>query len=141
MVMSVYCSKIKINTNGEVEIIDITSKIQEEINKSNIKNGIVCVFVPGSTGTITTIEYEPGLMKDLPKALEKIAPKNDYYQHHETWHDDNGHSHVRASLMGPSITLPIQKGKMIHGTWQQVVFVELDTRPRNRELIINIVGE
>ncbi len=139
--MSVYCGKIKINTNGEVEIIDITPKIQEEINKSNMKNGIVCVFVPGSTGTITTIEYEPGLMKDLPKALEKIAPKKDYYNHHETWHDDNGHSHVRASLMGPSITLPFLKGKLIHGTWQQVVFVELDTRPRNRELIVNIVGE
>lgn len=139
--MGVYCGKININTNGEVEIIDITPKIQEEINKSNIKNGIVCVFVPGSTGTITTIEYEPGLMKDLPKALERIAPKKDYYNHHETWHDDNGHSHVRASLMGPSTTLPIRKGKLIHGTWQQVVFVELDTRPRNRELIVNIVGE
>ena len=139
--MTVYCGEIKINTNGEVEIIDITSKIYKEINKSNIKNGIVCVFVPGSTGAITTIEYEPGLMKDLPKALEKIASKNDYYYHHETWHDDNGHSHIRASLMGPSITLPIREGKLTHGTWQQVVFIELDTRPRNRELIVNIVGE
>jgi len=139
--MSVYCGEIKINTNGEVDMIDITSKIHQEINKSNIKNGIVCVFVPGSTGTITTIEYEPGLMKDLPKTLEHIAPKKNYYHHHETWHDDNGHSHVRASLMGPSITLPIRNGKLIHGTWQQVVFVELDTSPRNRELLVNIVGE
>lgn len=139
--MSVYCGEIEINTNGEVDMIDITSKIYQEINKSNIKNGIVCVFVPGSTGAITTIEYEPGLMKDLPKTLEHIAPKKNYYHHHETWHDDNGHSHVRASLMGPSITLPIRKGKLIHGTWQQVVFVELDTSPRNRELLVNIVGE
>jgi secondary thiamine-phosphate synthase enzyme len=139
--MSVYSGEIKINTKGEVDMIDITSQINEEINKSKIKNGIVCVFVPGSTGTITTIEYEPGLMKDLPKTLENIAPKKEYYHHHETWHDDNGHSHIRASLMGPSIAMPIRKGKLIHGTWQQVVFVELDTRPRNRELILNIVGE
>jgi len=97
--------------------------------------------VPGSTGTLTTIEYEPGLMKDLPKAFERIAPKKEYYNHHETWHDDNGHSHVRASIMGPSITIPIKNGKLLHGTWQQIVFVELDTRPRNRNLIVEIVGE
>jgi secondary thiamine-phosphate synthase enzyme len=139
--MSVFYDEINIETNGEVDIVDITEDIQKIINKSKIKDGIICVFVPGSTGTITTIEYEPGLMKDFPRALQKIASKEDHYDHHETWHDDNGHSHVRASLMGPSITTPVKNGKLIHGTWQQVVFVELDTRPRKRNLNVQIVGE
>ena len=139
--MSVHYDEINIQTHGEVDIVDITANVQKVITKSKIKDGIVCVFVSGSTGTITTIEYEPGLMHDLPEALEKIAPKNIYYKHHETWHDDNGHSHVRASLMGPSVTLPIKNGKLVHGTWQQVVFVELDTRPRSRTIVVQIVGE
>ena len=139
--MSVYSGELSIKTNGEVDIIDITNDLQKHVSKSKIKDGILCVFVPGSTGTITTIEYEPGLIKDLPEALEKIAPKKQYYYHHETWHDDNGHSHVRASIMGPSISIPVIKGKIIHGTWQQFVFVELDTNPRNRKLIVQIVGE
>jgi len=139
--MSIYYDEINVKTKGEVDIIDITQDIQNTITKSKLKNGIACVFVPGSTGTLTTIEYEPGLMKDLPAALEKIAPKKQYYHHHETWHDDNGHSHVRASLMGASITVPIKNGKLIHGTWQQIVFVELDTKNRNRNLIVEIIGE
>ena len=139
--MSVFYDEINVKTKGEVDIIDITDEIQDKILKSKIKKGIACVFVPGSTGTLTTIEYEPGLMKDFPAALEKIAPKKQYYNHHETWHDDNGHSHVRASLMGPSITLPVKDGRLIHGTWQQIVFVELDTKNRNRNLIIEITGE
>lgn len=139
--MGVYCDEINIETNGETDIVDITSKVQKIITISKIKNGIVCIFVPGSTGSITTIEYEPGLMKDLPRALEKIAPKNIHYEHHETWHDDNGRSHVKASIMGPSSTFPIKNAKLIHGTWQQLVFIELDTRPRNRNIIVNVVGE
>ena len=139
--MSVYCGEVNIETNGDVDTVDITSDVQDVISKSKIKDGIVCVFVPGSTGSITSIEYEPGLMKDFPRALEKIAPKGIHYDHHETWHDDNGHSHVRASLMGPSTTFPIKNGKLIHGTWQQLVFVELDTGPRNRNIIVQIVGE
>jgi len=139
--MSVHCDEINIETNGEADIVDITSKVQKVITISKIKNGIACIFVPGSTGTITTIEYEPGLMKDLPRALEKIAPRDIYYDHHETWHDDNGRSHVKASIMGPSSTFPIKNGKLIHGTWQQLVFIELDTKPRNRNIIVHIVGE
>jgi len=139
--MGVFSDELNIKTNGEVDIIDITEEIQKSVNKSKLKDGIICVFVPGSTGTLTTIEYEPGLIKDLPLALEKIAPKNIYYNHHETWHDDNGHSHVRASLMGPSIAVPFRDKKLIHGTWQQIIFVELDTSPRNRRIIIQIVGE
>jgi secondary thiamine-phosphate synthase enzyme len=136
-----YNDELNIKTNGEVDIIDITNEIQRITNKSKIKNGIVCIFVPGSTGSITTIEYEPGLKKDFPRALQRLAPKGEYYNHHETWHDDNGHSHVRASLMGPSLTIPIIDGRLIHGTWQQIVFVELDTNPRNRNLIVQIVGD
>ena len=139
--MSTYNDEINIKTRGEVDIIDITNQVQSIVNKSKIKNGITCIFVPGSTGTITTIEYEPGLKKDLPRALQKIAPKGEHYDHHETWHDDNGHSHVRASLMGPGITIPLIDGKIIHGTWQQIVFVEFDTSPRNRNLIVQIVGD
>ncbi len=139
--MVVHSDEIKIETHGEVDIINITDNIQKIINKSKLKNGIACVFVPGSTGTITTIEYEPGLKKDLPRALQTIAPKGVHYDHHETWHDDNGHSHIRASLMGPSLTIPVKDGQLVHGTWQQIVFVELDTRPRNRNIIVQIIGE
>jgi secondary thiamine-phosphate synthase enzyme len=139
--MSTYNDEINITTKGEVDIIDITNQIQNIVDKSKIKNGIACIFVPGSTGSITTIEYEPGLKKDFPRALQKIAPMGEHYDHHETWHDDNGHSHVRASLMGPGISVPIIDKRVIHGTWQQIVFVELDTSPRNRNLIVQIVGE
>jgi secondary thiamine-phosphate synthase enzyme len=139
--MVVYNEELNIKTKGEVDIIDITKNLEKIVKKSKINDGLISVFVPGSTGSITTIEYEPGLKKDFPEALEKIAPKSQYYNHHETWHDDNGHSHVRASLMGPGVTIPLIKGKIIHGTWQQIVFVEFDTRPRNRDLIVQIIGE
>jgi secondary thiamine-phosphate synthase enzyme len=139
--MAVYNSEINIKSKGENDIIDITEHVQKVVSESKLKEGICLVFVPGSTGGITTIEYEPGLKKDLPRILQKIAPKDEHYDHHETWHDDNGHSHIRASLIGPSITLPIKEGKIIHGTWQQIVFIELDTSPRKRNIIVQIVGE
>ena len=139
--MSVYCGEVNIETNGDVDIIDITSDVQDVISKSKIKDGIVCVFVPGSTGSITSIEYEPGLMKDFPRALEKIAPKGIHYDHHETWHDDNGVSHVRATLMGPSISVPFVDGTLTLGTWQQIVLCDFDTSPRQRELVVQLIGE
>ena len=139
--MGVFFDEINIKTKGEPDIIDITASIQNIVDRSPLKDGLACIIVAGSTGAITTIEYEPGLMKDLPRALEKIAPKGIHYDHHETWHDDNGHSHVRASLMGPSKTFPFRGGKLIHGTWQQIIFVEFDTRSRNRNLIVQILGE
>jgi secondary thiamine-phosphate synthase enzyme len=139
--MKIYSDEIIIKSKGESDIVDITESVQKSIIKSKIKNGITCVFVPGSTGTITTIEYEPGLKEDFPKALNKIAPKNIEYKHHNTWQDDNGRSHVKASLMGPSLTLPVKNGDLIHGTWQQLVFIELDTKSRNRRIIIQILGE
>ncbi|UCB59174.1 MAG: YjbQ family protein [Thermoplasmatales archaeon] len=139
--MTVYHNEINIASKGENDIIDITADVQEIVSESGLKEGICNIFVPGSTGTISTIEYEPGLMKDFPTALEKIAPKNQEYLHHETWHDDNGRSHVKATLMGASLTIPFQNNRIIHGTWQQIVFIELDTSARSRILIVQLVGE
>ena len=139
--MSVYHATIDVNSKGENDIIDITDRIQNCIHQSSLNHGVCCVYVPGSTGTISTIEYEPGLQSDVPNMLEKIAPRNQEYKHHETWHDDNGRSHCKATLMGPGITIPFQNKKLIHGTWQQIVFMELDTSPRNRSIIVQLVGE
>lgn len=139
--MSTYYAELDFNTKGEVEIVDLTSKVDKIVKTSKIKNGIVCVFCPGSTGAITTIEYEPGLLDDLPKALERLFPKNITYRHHLRWHDGNGHSHVRASFIGPSISIPLINGNLTLGTWQQIVFVELDNRARSRKVIVQITGD
>jgi secondary thiamine-phosphate synthase enzyme len=139
--MATYYEEIQFSTKGENDMKDITEDIQTIISNSSLNNGILCVFVPGSTGSLTTIEFEPGLQKDFPQAMNKIAPKDQYYAHHETWHDDNGRSHVKASIMGPSITLPFHQGKLIHGTWQQITFIDFDTRPRNRRVIVQLIGE
>ncbi len=139
--MKVYQGEIELETKGENDMIDLTDEVQRVVKESGIKEGIACIFVPGSTGAITTIEYEPGLMKDMPRALERIAPKNEYYHHHETWHDYNGHSHVRASIIGPSLTVPITDGKIVHGTWQQIVFIEMDVRSRHRRILVKVLGE
>ena len=141
MEISVYADNITFVTKKESDIIDITQNVKKIIDKSKVKNGIVNIFIAGSTGSITTIEFEPGLKSDFPEALERISPIDIYYKHHETWNDDNGRSHVKASLIGPSLSLPINDGKMIHGTWQQIVFIEHDTRPRNRKIIVTIIGE
>jgi len=136
-----YQEEFELRTKGENDIIDITDIVKRIVDRSGIRNGLVNVFVPGSTGAITTMEYEPGLKKDLAKALERIAPSDIYYFHHERWGDDNGRSHVKASIVGPSITIPLHNGRLILGTWQQVVFLELDTRPRTRRIIVTILGE
>jgi secondary thiamine-phosphate synthase enzyme len=139
--MTICYEELNVHTHKEGEIIDLTNAIEAFVHSSYIHDGLVCIFVPGSTGAVTTMEYEAGLQKDIPRALERIAPKNITYAHHETWHDDNGRSHVRASILGPSITVPIHDGHLIHGTWQQIVFIELDTHPRIRTLVIQIIGE
>lgn len=141
--MTVFHSEIQLRETHETEIIDITSEIQSEIARSGVKDGIVSIFVAGSTGAIISLEYEPGLIKDIPALLEQLAPKypaNNYF-HEQTWHDGNGHSHVRASLLGPSMTVPIRQGQLIHGTWQQIAFMELDIKSRKRRLFITIIGE
>jgi secondary thiamine-phosphate synthase enzyme len=138
--LSVYSGKINLRTSGEVDIIDITSKVSAHVKKSRIKDGIVCVFVPGATGAVTTIEYEDGLLQDFPDALERLIPKNIKYEHHLRWRDGNGHSHVRASFLGPSLSVPLNSGELVLGTWQQIVFVELDNHSRQRDLLVQIVG-
>ncbi len=139
--MTVVTKQLSLQTRGEVDILDVTGRVAEAVAESKLKNGIITVFVPGSTGALTTIEYEPGLLQDLPNALERLAPKKLMYEHEKRWHDGNGHSHVRASIMGPSITVPFVDGRLTLGTWQQLVFVELDVRRRNRNLVLQIIGE
>ena len=139
--MAVVTKQLSLQTEGEVDILDVTGRVAEAVTESKLKNGIITVFVPGSTGALTTIEYEPGLLQDLPNALERLAPKKLMYEHEKRWHDGNGHSHVRASIMGPSITVPFVNGRLTLGTWQQLVFVELDVRRRNRNLVLQIIGE
>ena len=139
--MAVKTKQLSIHTRGEGDILDVTSKVADAVVETRLRNGIVTVFVPGSTGALTTIEYEPGLLKDLPNMLERIAPKNLVYEHEKRWHDGNGHSHVRASLIGPSLTVPFTNGRLTLGTWQQIIFMELDVRSRARNLILQIIGE
>jgi secondary thiamine-phosphate synthase enzyme len=132
---------ISVETQGNTDIIDITPYCQDIVDSTNLKDGIMTVFNPGSTGSLTTIEYEPNLVKDFQEALEVIAPSDKTYEHAKTWHDDNGSAHIRASLMGPSITVPFANNDLTLGTWQQIVFCDFDTRPRRRELIVQVMGE
>lgn len=138
--MSVFTKTITIMAKKD-EIADITEEVRKIVKESKFKNGIATVFVVGSTAAISTMEYEPGLLKDLPRALERIVPSDIEYAHHETWHDDNGKSHVRATLIGPSITVPFIDEKLTLGTWQQIVMMNLDTTDREREVVIQVIGE
>jgi secondary thiamine-phosphate synthase enzyme len=139
--MKVVSDTIKLQTEGEGDMIDMTSQLSNIVKESKIKNGTVTIFVLGSTAAVTTIEYESGLIHDFPVMLSRIVPKGIEYEHDNTWHDGNGHSHVRSSLIGPSITIPIIHGKLTLGTWQQVVLLEMDTRSRNRTVILQIMGK
>lgn len=139
--MRVETDKFSVQTKGFNDIIDITPRVEENLLHSGMKEGSVLVFVPGSTAGITTIEYEPGLMKDYPAFFERIAPQDITYQHNETWHDGNGFSHVRASLQGASFTVPFSDGRLILGTWQQIILVDFDNRSRTRQVITQFTGE
>ncbi len=132
---------ITLKTNGYTDIIDITDKVENIIKNSSLKNGIVNIFCPGSTGGITTIEYEPNLVKDIKEELENLFPYHKDYYHHLTWNDDNGSSHIRSALIKTSFTVPFKEKRLILGTWQQIIFLDFDTRGRNRELVITIIGE
>lgn len=140
-IMSVVTKRFQVKTRGNVDIKNITSEVGEAVRESGMKNGIATVFVPGATGAISTLEYEPGLLKDIPQALERIAPSDVPYEHHKTWGCDNGRSHVRATIMGPSLVVPFENQRLILGTWQQIVFLDLDTSVRTRELVVQIIGE
>jgi secondary thiamine-phosphate synthase enzyme len=139
--MTVVTKTIKIKSKSENDMIDITKQTAEAVINSKIKSGNVTIFVSGSTAALTTIEYEPGLKKDFPKLLQRIAPDNIEYGHEQMWHDGNGRSHVKASLVGPSLTVPFTDGQLLLGTWQQIVLIELDTRSRSRSLVLQIIGE
>ena len=139
--MKIKTQRIIIDTSGGVQVIDITSQVQKLLAESNLKDGLATVFIPGSTATVTTIEYEPGLIEDFSRLMEKIAPSNIPYNHDKRWGDGNGFSHVRAALIGPSMNVPFSDGKLSLGTWQQIVYVDFDTRPRKREIIVQVMGE
>jgi secondary thiamine-phosphate synthase enzyme len=132
---------ISINTKGFCDIIDINSQVLSIVKRSLIANGLVTIFCPGSTGSITTIEYESGVLQDLKDALERIAPSDIPYKHNERWGDGNGFSHVRAALMKPSLTVPLVNGKLTLGTWQQIVFIDFDNRGRHRGIVVQIIGD
>jgi secondary thiamine-phosphate synthase enzyme len=138
----VVTKKIQVSTKGDCQILDITPQAENAVAESGVSAGTATLFVIGSTAAITTTEYEPGLVNhDIKASFEKIAPANGRYEHEETWHDDNGHSHVRASLLGPSLTVPVVDGKLTLGRWQQIVLIDFDTSSRNRQVICQIVGE
>jgi len=132
--------KIKVKTRGNCDIVNITDRVSKIVADSEIDSGIVTLFNVSSTAGITTTEYEPGLVNyDIEAAFEKIAPQNARYEHEETWHDDNGHAHIRASLLGPSLSVPVVDGQLTLGTWQQIILIDFDTRPRTRTVVAQIV--
>jgi secondary thiamine-phosphate synthase enzyme len=139
--MPVRLNHIFLTTQGNTDILDITQQVVECIHSTNLTNGLVTIFCPSSTSGVTTIEYEPGVLQDLKRIFDEIIPKESIYQHDEAWHDGNGYSHVRAALVKASITVPLVEGRMTLGTWQQIVFIDFDTRPRKREIIVQILGE
>ena len=136
----IYTGEISLKTRGDGEIVDITAKVQKLVTDSGISNGIAIVFVTHSTVGITTVEFEPGLVADLDKLWERLAPKNIPYGHDAHWGDGNGYAHVRASLLGASLTVPITEKKLVLGTWQQVIIVDFDNRPRSRTVVVQVMG-
>jgi secondary thiamine-phosphate synthase enzyme len=139
--MAVLTDSVAVSTRGDSQMIDLTSEVQQLVARHGFREGQALVFVSGSTAGLTTVEFEPGLQRDLPAALERIAPRDLAYAHEETWHDDNGHSHVRASLLGASLAVPFKDGRLLLGTWQQIVLIDFDTRPRRREIVVQLSGE
>jgi secondary thiamine-phosphate synthase enzyme len=137
----VVTKKIGLQTKGNCDIIDITLEVQEQLSETDIRNGIVTLFVPGSTAGISTIEFESGLLSDFKAMWERNIPRDIQYKHDRAWGDGNGHSHVRASLLGASLTVPFSDKKLALGTWQQIVLVDFDNRPRSRQIVVQIMGE
>ncbi|MDE3089843.1 MAG: secondary thiamine-phosphate synthase enzyme YjbQ [Chloroflexota bacterium] len=133
--------ELHLRTRGGYDVQDITAQVARAVKESKLAAGIVTIFCPGSTGGLTTIEFEDGVIRDLRQVLDEITPPDRAYRHHLRWHDDNGHSHIRAALIGPSLTVPFVDGALTLGTWQQIVFCDFDTSPRSRSLVIQIIGE
>jgi secondary thiamine-phosphate synthase enzyme len=139
--MTIITTFISLNTQGNADIRDITDQLSSAIAKSRLTSGIATVFCPSSTSALTTIEYESGALSDLRQLFDEIVPSNREYAHNERWHDGNGHSHVRAALLGPSLTIPFVDGQMTLGTWQQIIYLDFDNRPRQRKLVVQLIGE
>ncbi|MBN1314872.1 MAG: YjbQ family protein [Anaerolineales bacterium] len=139
--MAVSTHALQLQTAGHCDTKDLTGAVTSVVKESNIRNGIVNVFCPGSTGGLTTIEYESGALADLRRLFDEIAPENREYLHNRRWGDGNGHSHIRAALLGPSLTVPLVDGQLLLGTWQQIILVDFDNRQRNRKIVVQIVGE
>jgi len=139
--MTIKTFSLSLNTRGATDIHDITDAIARQVAQSGLKDGTVTVFCPSSTSALTTIEYESGALDDLRRLLDEIIPENREYAHNARWHDGNGHSHVRAALLGPSLTIPFVNGQLTLGTWQQIIHVDFDNKPRRRELVLQVIGE
>lgn len=139
--MKIVNEKITLGTKGSPDLIDMTDRLRDILSKEKLKKGSLSVFVIGSTAAITTFEYENGLIKDMEELYERLIPMDKHYHHDDTWGDANGFSHMRAALQGPSLTIPFDNGKLMLGTWQQVVLAEFDNRPRQREVVVQIIGE
>ena len=138
--MKVRTAKLTEATEGFCDIIDITAKVVDRVQAERINDGLLTLFVSGSTAALTTVEYEPGLIQDLKELVEKLIPSDRRYHHDDRWGDDNGFSHVRAALFGPSLQIPIKDGRLVLGTWQQIVLLDFDNRPRTREIVVQIIG-
>ena len=137
----IHTASIDLSSKGHGHVLDITSQVARAIADGPLSDGIVTLFCPGSTGGLTTIEFEPGCVADMQRLFDEVAAPSREYKHHLTWGDDNGHAHVRAGLLGPSLTVPFVRGRLTLGTWQQIVFLDFDTRPRSRSLVAQLIGE
>jgi secondary thiamine-phosphate synthase enzyme len=138
--MEIVTEQFSVSSRGNSEVVDITEHVANLLAQRKLREGIAVVFVAGSTASLTTTEFEPGLRRDIPEALQRVAPQGARYHHDDTWHDGNGHSHVRAAFMGPSLTIPFSKGELLLGTWQQIVLVDHDNRPRDRTIFVQFIG-
>jgi secondary thiamine-phosphate synthase enzyme len=136
----IYCDEIRISMETGPDLMDITGRLQAVVNSSRVSNGSLHTTVIGSTGSLTTIEYEPGVIEDLKDAINRLAPPDLVYKHELAWHDGNGHSHVQAALLGPSLAIPVREGKLYLGTWQQAVVINHDNRPRSRKVAVTVIG-
>ena len=141
MAIKVLSGTIPVQSKGFNDIIDMTVFIRDFVDNNNLQEGQLLVFINGSTAAISSIEYEPGLLQDLPAMLEKIAPMYQRYRHDDTWHDGNGYAHLRSTLIGPSLTVPVTEGRLLLGTWQQIILIDFDNSPRNRKVFLQFVGE
>lgn len=139
--MTVKTVSFKLETKGLTDVIDITDEVEKAVKDSGISSGTVTVFIPGSTAGVTTIEYESGAVNDFKKTIDRLIPRSIHYEHDARWGDGNGFSHVRAAMLGPSLAVPFSSSKLLLGTWQQIIFVDFDNRPRRRDVVLQIIGE